>query len=82
MKEIHGVADCDRIQTVNERGRVAVTVTDGNGLIELRVDGQTYPAGLTPARARTIARHLVQSAARVTKSMGNKAASPKADSPQ
>lgn len=67
MREIHGVADGERVQMVNEKGHYKVEVTDGAGIVELSIAGATYPAGLTPDRARTIARYLVQSASRVEK---------------
>lgn len=65
MREIHGVADCEKCQSTNENGRYPVVVTDGIGIVILCVGDQTYPAGLTPDRARQIAKQLVQSAQRV-----------------
>jgi len=72
MREIHGVADCEKVQTANEKGRYPVEVTDGYGLVILNVGGQTYPAGLTPDRARYIARMLTASAGRVEKIVNGK----------
>lgn len=65
MREIHGVADAEKVQMVNDKGHYRVTITDGIGLVILCVGDQTYPAGLTPDRARQIAKQLVQSAQRV-----------------
>lgn len=65
MRQINGLADCEKIHTANEKGRYRVTVTDGVGLVILDIDGCTYPAGLTPDRARYIAEQLVKSAKRI-----------------
>lgn len=67
MREIHGVADAEKVQTVNEKGRYKVTVTDGAGIVVLNIADATYPAGLTPDRARYIANQLLASAVRVEK---------------
>lgn len=72
MREINGLADCEKIQTVNE-GRYKVTVTDGDRLVILNIANATYPAGLTPDRARFIAKKLNESADRVEKSVPAKA---------
>lgn len=66
MREIHGVADAAKVQSVNE-SNYPVTVIDGNGLTILNINSATYPAGLTPDRARYIAKQLMASAARVEK---------------
>lgn len=65
VREIHGIADADRVQMVNEKHCYKVTVTDGDGIVILNIDGATYPAGLTPGRARYIAKQLVAAATRV-----------------
>lgn len=71
MKEIHGVADCEKIQTVNE-GNYKVTVTDGNSFVILNIADATYPAGLTPDRARYVAECLVKSALRIDAKLNEK----------
>lgn len=74
MKEIHGVADCERVQNVNERGHYKVTVTDGDGLVILNIADATYPAGMTPERAKYIAALLNQSAIRIENKLKEKEA--------
>lgn len=66
VNEIHGVADAMRMQTGPEPTH-KVTVTDGSRLTILNISDATYPAGLSPARARFIARALVASADRIEK---------------
>lgn len=65
MREIHGVADAEKCQTVNEKGNYKVTVSDGVGVVVLNIADATYPAGLSPDRARFIAKQLVESARRI-----------------
>lgn len=68
MREIHGVADAEKVRMVNsEDGNYKVTVTDGAGQVILNIADATYPAGLSPDRARAIARLLIGSAKRVEK---------------
>lgn len=64
MRELHGIADAEKVQTVNE-GNYKVAVTDGRGLVVLSIADATYPAGLSPDRARYIAKLLVESAKRI-----------------
>jgi hypothetical protein len=71
MREIHGVADCEKIQTVNE-GNYKVTVTDGASLVILNIADATYPAGLTPDRAKYIAALLNQAAIRIENKINEK----------
>lgn len=65
MRQINGLADCNKIQSGPEIGRYSVTVEDGVQWVELSIGGMTYPAGLTPDRARYIAQQLIDSAGRV-----------------
>lgn len=58
-------ADAERVQSVNQKGCYKVTVTDGDGIVVLNIADATYPAGLTPSRARYIAKLLNASAARI-----------------
>ena len=67
MKEIHGIADARKVKMVRDEQTLDVTIEDGYGEVVLRMDGTTYPAALTPDRARYIARQLQASAARVEK---------------
>ncbi len=69
MRQINGLVDCEKVQTVNEKGHYKVTVTDGVGLVVLNIADATYPAGLTPDRARFIARQLFEAAKRIDKKM-------------
>lgn len=71
MKEIHGVADCEKVQMVNE-GNYKVTVTDSNSLVHLNIN-DTRAAGLTPDRAKFIAALLNQSAIRIEAKLNEKA---------
>jgi hypothetical protein len=65
IRELHGVADAERVQAVNQKDCYKVTVTDGNGIVVLNIADATYPAGLTPSRARYIAKLLNAAANRV-----------------
>lgn len=65
MRQINGLADCDKIQSGPEIGRYSVTVEDGKTWVILSIGGMTYPAGLTPDRARYIAQELINSAGRI-----------------
>lgn len=66
MRELHGIADAERVQAANAPN-YKVSVVDGVGLVILSIADATYPAGLTPDRARFIAKQLVASASRVEK---------------
>lgn len=72
MREIHGVADCDRIQMSKSNDAYKVTVTDGDALVILNIADATYPAGLTPDRAKYIAALLNQSAIRIENKLKEK----------
>jgi hypothetical protein len=65
MKEIHGVADAEKVQMVNDKGHYKITVTDGDGLVIVNIADAAYPAGLTPDRARFIAKQITEAASRV-----------------
>jgi hypothetical protein len=64
MREIHGVADAMKMQSGPEPTH-KVTVTDAEKYVILNIADATYPAGLTPDRARFIATLLTASADRV-----------------
>lgn len=64
MKEIHGVADAQRI-AMARGAHQEVRVRDGHGEVELCLSECSYPAGLSPEQARFIAAALIASADRI-----------------
>lgn len=68
MRETHGVDDAIKVRN-RDPGEVAVTVTDGDGVVELRIDNSYTVAGLSPEQARFIADKLVESADRLEDAM-------------
>jgi hypothetical protein len=68
IREIHGVADADKIGAVVSRGGEEVKVVDGVNTVYLCFQASNFHAGLSPDRARYIAECLSESAERVESS--------------
>ena len=70
IREIHGIADADKIGAVVSRGCEEVKVVDGLNTVYLCFQASNFHAGLSPERARYIASCLSESAERVESADG------------
>lgn len=67
IREIHGIDNARRVAsaTIMESDVQEVTVTDGRSEVWLALSTSSFPAGLTPEQADTIANQLRASARRI-----------------
>ncbi len=63
--QITGLSNATRCAMKNAESEQAITIRDELGMVTLNLIGCSYPAGMTPAQARFVAKRLSEAADRV-----------------